>query len=514
MRVHRVALAFALLPFVAATADAVPLKRARQFVATDWTSAGISGLTGGDATITLTGVTGTVSKALLYWHGIATGVSSDLYENPEITFNGNPVTGTSLGDSSDNCWGDGTGRAYVAEVTPFVTGDGSYALSGMASQPNYAVNGASLVVMFDDGNHSNDHDLIFFEGNDSNEPSVGMFYEDGGWHATLDGIPFGHGTVHVQLHLADGQSFADDKLDFSTQTKILSIPDTPNLYDGNSVPGMGPGRAPDGLLWDINTLDITGLFERPGTYDVYMNGMTKVADCVSLVLLVVDIGSASGTPICGDGKVTPPEQCDDGNTVDGDCCSSTCQFEPVGQSCGTSTDPCLEARCDGAGTCDAEGRSCRVPVAPRASRLRIRRGGGDHLDWKWATGNSKPGDFGDTSAMPAYDLCVYDKGTGSLRLLSRASIPAGQTWRSTPAGYEYANPAGPVQDIVLRGGVPGTAKITARAGGSFAGPEMPVAPPVLVRLRARDGLCWGANFTQADHNGRRRFVARSDVFNP
>jgi cysteine-rich repeat protein len=31
--------------------------------------------------------------------------------------------------------------------------------------------------------------------------------------------------------------------------------------------------------------------------------------------------------ICGDGVLHTPEQCDDGNTMNGDGCSSTCQFE-------------------------------------------------------------------------------------------------------------------------------------------------------------------------------------------
>jgi cysteine-rich repeat protein len=31
-----------------------------------------------------------------------------------------------------------------------------------------------------------------------------------------------------------------------------------------------------------------------------------------------------GTPVCGDGVIEPPETCDDGNTMDGDNCPSTC----------------------------------------------------------------------------------------------------------------------------------------------------------------------------------------------
>src|SRR5947208_2846994 len=55
--------------------------------------------------------------------------------------------------------------------------------------------------------------------------------------------------------------------------------------------------------------------------------------------------------ICGNGLLAPGEQCDDGNTLDGDCCSSTCQFEPAGAPCASPT-PCLTATtCDGAGVC-------------------------------------------------------------------------------------------------------------------------------------------------------------------
>jgi fibro-slime domain-containing protein len=45
------------------------------------------------------------------------------------------------------------------------------------------------------------------------------------------------------------------------------------------------------------------------------------------------VGSGGTTQKCGDGKVTGTEQCDDGNTVSLDGCSSTCQLEP-GYTCG------------------------------------------------------------------------------------------------------------------------------------------------------------------------------------
>jgi cysteine-rich repeat protein len=41
-------------------------------------------------------------------------------------------------------------------------------------------------------------------------------------------------------------------------------------------------------------------------------------------------GGSGGSAVCGDGIVDPPEECDDGNLLDGDGCSATCTNESVG----------------------------------------------------------------------------------------------------------------------------------------------------------------------------------------
>jgi cysteine-rich repeat protein len=58
-----------------------------------------------------------------------------------------------------------------------------------------------------------------------------------------------------------------------------------------------------------------------------------------------------GSAVCGDDSVSGSEQCDDGNTDDGDCCSSTCQYEASGSAC-SDGDACTTGEtCDGAGSC-------------------------------------------------------------------------------------------------------------------------------------------------------------------
>jgi cysteine-rich repeat protein len=76
-----------------------------------------------------------------------------------------------------------------------------------------------------------------------------------------------------------------------------------------------------------------------------------------------------GEPLCGDGIVDAGEQCDDGNTLNGDCCSATCQLEPSGTLCRASVNACdppefcsgssptcpadvIEPDSDGDGVCD------------------------------------------------------------------------------------------------------------------------------------------------------------------
>ena len=117
---------------------------------------GLRGLSGGP--ITVTGVSGPVTQAVLFWRGPKS--SGDPNVSSAITFNGASVTGTNTES------GDGSGGGtFHADVTPFVGGNGSYNVGGM---PNGVENGARLFVFFDDGNGANNHDVVLFNGGDSN----------------------------------------------------------------------------------------------------------------------------------------------------------------------------------------------------------------------------------------------------------------------------------------------------------------------------------------------------------
>lgn len=72
-------------------------------------------------------------------------------------------------------------------------------------------------------------------------------------------------------------------------------------------------------------------------------------------------------PCCGDGTVDSGEECDDGNTSNGDGCSSTCQTElpppPPESCCGDGTVDSGEA-CDDGNTSGGDGCSATCTVEP------------------------------------------------------------------------------------------------------------------------------------------------------
>jgi cysteine-rich repeat protein len=91
--------------------------------------------------------------------------------------------------------------------------------------------------------------------------------------------------------------------------------------------------------------------------DQDQRGLVRPVDGDGDSILGCDIGAfevqAPAAGVCGDGTVDPGEACDDGNTADGDCCSSTCQLESAGTVCREAT-----GACDVAETCTGTSAAC------------------------------------------------------------------------------------------------------------------------------------------------------------
>jgi len=150
---------------------------------TDWTQAGVGGLRGvGTGSIALGGVSGSVTQAYLYWAGPTNSTSPTA--NAAVNFNGTAITGTNIGFSQDNFWNFANSQAYRADVTSLVGGNGAYSLSNFL-KPDAEINGASLIVFFNDGNTANNRDVVLFDGNDANFSNP---FDALGWNSSLAGI--------------------------------------------------------------------------------------------------------------------------------------------------------------------------------------------------------------------------------------------------------------------------------------------------------------------------------------
>jgi len=199
-------------------------------------------------------------------------------------------------------------------------------------------------------------------------------------------------------------------------------------------------------------------------------------------------GVCAGTSAqCGDGTVDGAcnEQCDDGNTNNGDGCSSTCQFE--------------------FGCLPTPDTGCRLPVQSAKEQFQVvdkTPDSKDKLQWKWLKGAATTlTDFGTPLTSTDYALCVYDNGT----LVAKMKIQAGGTcagkpcWKAKPTGFTYKDkdltPDG-IQQMVLKVGVAGKAKIQVKgARDNLPTPTTPFTMPVRVQLKNANGTCWEADFS-------------------
>jgi cysteine-rich repeat protein len=253
-------------------------------------------------------------------------------------------------------------------------------------------------------------------------------------------------------------------------------------------------------------------------------------------------GTTGALDVCGDSYVDPGEECDDGNTADGDCCSSACRAAPDGTSCFdgdhcTANDTCAHGACqpgpplpcEPCGTCDpSQGCVQSLPfacLAPTATARSVISLDLPHpaLAWEWESGAATTkADFGDPRTSTGYALCIYGDAPDGAPLV-RATANAGKScakgkgcWKKTSKGFRYESqsksPDG-LSGITLQEGGAGKARIAVHGKGKkLVLPSLPVTAPVTVQLRKLDGSppCWGAEYPTVIKNTAKHFVARGD----
>ncbi|MGH7785373.1 MAG: hypothetical protein ACRERC_00815 [Candidatus Binatia bacterium] len=289
--------------------------------------------------------------------------------------------------------------------------------------------------------------------------------------------------------------------------------------------------------------DVWGIALHPDGSRLYVAdrgaGVVRVVDATTLsVLNTIPVGTLPMSrgefigplAVCGDGQLTFPEACDDGNTTSGDCCSSTCTAETGdpcsdGNACTTNDacnasaacaggappdcdddNLCTEDSCDEDDGCinDATPRSCR---ASGKSLLLIKDHDDDTKDslvWKFIKGDATDAaDFGDPAAGTDYALCLYSGTAASL--VGRAEIAAGPSWIATASGFKYSDPvATAVRKALLKGGAQGKSKALVKGKGTGL-PDVDLtalAEPVRAQLVNSDtessGVCWETAYSAAE----------------
>jgi hypothetical protein len=245
----------------------------------------------GTGSIHIGGITGPVTKALLYWNGPTS--SSDPASNADVTFAGTSVTGTNIGTGDSNCW-DGVGytnsQSYVADVTGLVPGDGTYSLANFIKTAGGNVvadiNGVELIVFFDDGNTANWRNVVLWNGNDTN-------FTDGIWDETLTAVPYpGSGDAFLWFVVGDGQTAGDGAISVNGS----QIVPAGGIFQGASAQhGLADAG---GNLWDTFVTDpLPSGVLTAGSNTLHVTSPIA-SDCLSLVAVAADT-PAFAPPVIG-----------------------------------------------------------------------------------------------------------------------------------------------------------------------------------------------------------------------
>lgn len=219
-------------------------------IGTDVWRSNVGGLRNvGSGTIGIGGLSGTVTRAYIFWHGVSS--YSDPAINTNIRINGFNINGTPTGTSYSNNWtGYYFSHSYRADITNLVAfnPNRSYSLSNFGSG-TLNPNGAAIIVFYNNSDSADDYDVTVLVGNDSNGASD---YDPSGWDANF-GLLYDYGVPgdSFDLFVADGQAPYDPPLFLNGFVLRNAGP----LYQGNTVPSTNNGPVNDGNLWDMVEYD-------------------------------------------------------------------------------------------------------------------------------------------------------------------------------------------------------------------------------------------------------------------
>jgi len=307
---------------------------------------------------------------------------------------------------------------------------------------------------------------------------------------------------------------------------------TPGATDKSDV---NPWPAMDTVVVYGANNDLWGETWAPSDINAAGFGFVLSATSVGVAAAAVDVITIKVYySLCGDSIVGLSEDCDDGNTLNFDCCSSTCQFDGAGYPCPDSTVCNGDETCDGAGTClsgmpltcddnnlctqdscdpisgcvfdGSPVGGCRTSAKSILILKDKTPDDKDKLVYKWIKGASTDqAEFGVPTGTTDYALCIYT-GTGPA-LIANYAIPASATkWAPiSDKGYKYKDKTGAasgITKIILKGSTSNKSKCLVKGKGTgLDDPDLTqLVDPVLVQLvnNAAGGACFESTFNASD----------------
>jgi hypothetical protein len=208
-------------------------------------------------------------------------------------------------------------------------------------------------------------------------------------------------------------------------------------------------------------------------------------------------GFAAANVVCdADGDVCSLDACDD---------AGACVFDSV-LDC-EDGNACTQDSCDPLDGCESSGTPALTCAPAAKSLLKIKDASSNRKDgvrFLWKGGPLLVPDMGDPTQTTRYELCVYDTRGVQMTL----GVPPGAGWTVVgpiiaPKGFKYLDTAAQADGIRLiktKGSSLDKAKLKVAGKGDNL-PDtaaLPLQYPVTAQLYASDGMCWEAEFTQAE----------------
>lgn len=238
----------------------------------------------GNGNITISGIPSgaNIVKAFLFW------VDEDNDNVSGGNFNGNPISGIKIAEDCTSCWGTIRNALFYRDVTAFVTGNGTYSLSGFpplaCAFGDDGSEGATLVVIW--CHNSESFRTITIYTGDVETPASICTYSSYSW--THTGFTASNPVLDAKylVLVGNGQNFGESPNEYIYLNGNMIT----SVINGTTVPGFGP--CSNGSLWDAFSGSATAWIAGNSTSATFSVNNVSAMDCWHPVVSVLSVTSS------------------------------------------------------------------------------------------------------------------------------------------------------------------------------------------------------------------------------